>query len=170
MKYPLLVAVLTAGLAFPAGAQTERPSAITAYAARVCRGPDLAGPSNVSCTATPAAPEGYKEPGIAILIAVLVPGGGHLYTGEVGKGLTLLAVGYGGIAAGDVIGISSGNAAPIAVGALAYLGAWIYGIADAGPSANRVNALHGLGSVSSHVSPVAEAGFGGTMNLGLSLH
>jgi len=100
-----------------------------------------------------SAPEpvyGYKDPGTATLIGVLVTGGGQFYSGETGKGAVLLGVGMGGLflaigsatASCNYQNCSSGTGT--AIGLLAYLGSWGYGIMDAGNAARRHNAALGL--------------------------
>ncbi|HEU0302715.1 MAG TPA: hypothetical protein VFR37_24855 [Longimicrobium sp.] len=133
-------------------------------------------------TATPAlaqqAPQpGYKDPGTAMLVGVLVPGGGHMYAGETQKGLMLLGVGLGGLVLGTAMTSSSAgiscdedvisceddtNYLPMAVGYLAWLGSWIYGIVDADDSAHRMNAQRGLARLMSGdvVPMVASSGDG----------
>jgi hypothetical protein len=105
---------------------------------------------------------GYKDPGTSTLLSVLVPGGGQLYSGETGKGAALLGVGLGGLTLGVAMTAGSvgsscsetsfsckddTNYLPMALGYVAYLGSWIYGIIDAGDSARRMNARHGLSGV-----------------------
>lgn len=130
-----------------------------------------------------APPYGYKDPGTSTLISVLVPGGGHLYSGETRKGATLLGVGLGGLVVGVAMTTSSVSAscdsfscsddtnyAPMALGYLAYFGTWIYGIVDAGDSAHRMNARRGFTRLlPESVSPLVEPGSGGGTGLGLSV-
>jgi hypothetical protein len=94
----------------------------------------------------------------ATVLSVLVPGAGHIYTGETGKGLALLGIGVGGFTFGaymwqrnvvddmddcDDIGCaltsSTKHSAWAYAGMLAFVGSWVYGVADAGSSANRMN-------------------------------
>ena len=127
--------LLLLALAVPASAQTPPPA-----------------PTSEAPMARPAVP--YKEKGTATLISVLITGGGHFYTGETGKGLTLLGVGIGAPVAGALISASTcdyvsndvcygGNVAPALIGLGIGVGAWIYGIADAGDSVDRVNQKNG---------------------------
>jgi hypothetical protein len=120
---------------------------------------------------------GYKDPGTAMIVSVLIPGGGQLYTGETGRGLTIMGVGLGGLVLGvaattSSVGISCDddfdceddtNYLPMAAGYLAYFGSWIYGIIDADDSAGRMNTKRGLaravpGNVSPVVAPAARGG------------
>ncbi len=98
---------------------------------------------------------GYKDPGTATLIGVLVTGGGQFYSGETTKGATLLGIGLGSLVVGAAAsGTSCGtyssysscstNTAPLLLGTLAYLGTWVYGIMDAGNAARRHNTSLGL--------------------------
>ena len=80
---------------------------------------------------------GYKSPGTATLISVLIPGGGQIWTGETGRGVMLLLAGPGALIVGCGLLQSSG----LCVGALLVdLAAWGFGIADAASSARRMNA------------------------------
>lgn len=96
-------------------------------------------------------PPGYKDPSTATLFGVLITGGGHFYSGETGKGLALIGIGYGSYIAGAVVtaascnssGSDCDNVAPLLVGAGVALGSWIYGIVDADDAARRTNARNG---------------------------
>lgn len=84
-----------------------------------------------------------KDPGLATVISLFIPGGGHLYAGESRKGATILGVAYGSLIAGAATtSCSFGSGCrtwPIYVGVLGYLGAWAYGVADASNAARRAN-------------------------------
>lgn len=127
---------------------------------------------------------GLKDPGTSVLLSVVVPGGGQLYSGESTRGLTLLGVGLGGLVVGTAATVFSVGAScdadsfscsddtnylPMALGYLAYLGSWIYGIADAGDSAHRMNAKRGLAFRGADVSvqPLVSAGRAGGADVGL---
>lgn len=120
--------------------------------------------------ATP--PAGYKDPGTATLLSVVIPGGGQLYSGDMRKGLTLLAVGVGAPTVALVVATSTPDhsVAPLALASLASLGAWVYGIADASSSAKRMNTKHGLARViPENVAPImVPNGTGGTQ-VGLTM-
>lgn len=133
--------------------------------------------------ATP--PAGYKDPGTATLLSVVIPGGGQLYSGDTRKGLTLLGVGLGGLTLGAAMTFASagvscsetaltceseGSALPAVLGYVAYLGSWVYGIADASSSAKRMNTKHGLARViPENVAPImVPNGTGGTQ-VGLTM-
>jgi hypothetical protein len=97
--------------------------------------------------ARPAAaqnPAGYKDPGIATIASVVIPGGGQMYSGEVKKGAMILGIGFAGLTLGYATTMNSGNGAPALAGYLVYLGSWVYGIMDASDSAARMNAKNGL--------------------------
>ena len=138
--------------------------------------------STPACAQRAAEQPGYKDPGTSTLLSVIVPGGGQIYSGETGKGLALLGVGIGGLTLGVAMTASSVSAscdfdncsddtnyAPMALGYAAYLGSWIYGIIDAGASARRMNAKHGLAHmIPENVSPLVAPSGRGTQ-LGVSV-
>lgn len=106
----------------------------------------------------------YKDPGTATLYAVLAPGVGHLYSGEKRKGLTLMLIGYGGLIGGSLgstltcLRATGCSYTPMILGGVALLGAWGYGIYDAGNAARRTNARNGLtASIRPTVVPVSRA-------------
>ena len=113
-----------------------------------------------------AAQRARKDPGVATLVAVAVPGGGQMYAGEVGKGLGLFfgsaaAVGVGAgfsarekcltLVTPDPFGgrfttreCEGGDWRPLYVGAGLAAVVWLYGVVDAAPAARRFNRRHGL--------------------------
>lgn len=95
--------------------------------------------------ATP--PIGYKDPGTATILSVVIPGGGQIYAGDTRRGLTLLGIGWGGVTVGYTMTIATANAAPALLGYAAYLGSWAYGIMDAEDTARRMNAKRGFAGV-----------------------
>ena len=129
-------------------------------------------------------PVGYKDPGTATLLSVVVPGGGQLYSGETNKGLMLLGGGLGGLILGTAMTTNSISAScdydeftcsddtnylPMAVGYLAFFGTWVYGIIDADDSAQRMNAKRGMAQVlDGTVVPVLAASGDGT-HIGISI-
>lgn len=128
--------------------------------------------------------EQYKDPGTATLLSVVIPGGGQLYSGETGKGAAILGVGLGSLLVGTALyaanpgGVDCNdnldcsahdNVAPLLVGSLVYLGAWVYGISDASGSAKRMNSKHGVARLGpAEVTPLVAPSAHGT-TLGLSL-
>lgn len=120
--------------------------------------------------ATPAAaqhPAGYKDPGIATIVSVLLPGGGQMYAGETTRGAMLLGIGMGGLIVGSAA--STTSTAPILAGSLLYLGTWIYGIMDASDSANRMNAKRGLAIGEVQVQPTVGVQREGGARVGVEL-
>lgn len=106
---------------------------------------------------------GYKSPGTATLISVLVPGGGQIWTGETGRGVMLLLAGPGALIVGCGVLQSPG----LCVGALLVdLAAWGFGIVDAASSARRMNAQH-RNSVG--VAPILVPGSSPRMGLALRM-
>lgn len=117
-----------------------------------------------------APPVGYKDPGTATLLSVVVPGGGQLYAGDTKRGLTLLGVGMGGLALGTAMTVGSAdvdcdddfdceddtNYLPMAAGYLVFLGSWVYGIIDADDSAQRMNTRRGFSVLPEGVTPLVK--------------
>jgi hypothetical protein len=109
-----------------------------------------------------------KDPAIALGFAWLCPGCGHLYSGETTKGALIAAVSLGAITTGIAIQFLRSldlmtnmhecgfddprsdclqpgtNFTPILVGGAIALAGYVYGLIDAGASARRMNAKHGL--------------------------
>ena len=91
--------------------------------------------------------------------SLFIPGSGHLYAGEHGRGIALFstaALGVGLFALslehdegcdGDVCSVRTSNPAGIAAGAAIALAAWAYGVVDSRRAARRHNARHGVGSL-----------------------
>lgn len=91
-------------------------------------------------------PIGYKDPQLATLLGILVPGGGQLYADRVGKGIVLL----GGSAAAIAIAVhgatstcgvqsSCGSSSATTGGVLAAVLLWGYGWATAARDARLHN-------------------------------
>ena len=86
----------------------------------------------------------YKDPGTATLVGVLMPGAGHLYAGETGTGLGVMAVSAGSIGAGYYFSrcpgaVDSCGQTPLYVGIGLHFANWIWSIIDAGDAAQRHN-------------------------------
>jgi hypothetical protein len=129
-------------------------------------------------------PVGYKDPNTATIISVIVPGGGHLYSGETTKGAMILGVGLGGLVLGTALSAESvgvdcnentfeceddTNYLPMAAGYLLYLGSWVYGIVDASDSAGRMNAQRGLSVAGVQVQPAVAVRPQGGARVGVEL-
>ncbi len=112
----------------------------------------------------PTTEAGYKDPSFAQLWSLFVPGGGHIYSGENGAGVALLLTSLGATAAGYAVAAGSVEAECTSTGrglnytvnctdntnwTALYVGvgvsalAWVVGLADARPSAARMNRKHG---------------------------
>ena len=87
-----------------------------------------------------------KNGTVATLLAVVIPGSGHLYAGETGKGLALLA----GTVAAAGIGYSYSKSkcpsstddcdvTPMVAAEAVALGLWVYGVFDAHNATRRTN-------------------------------
>jgi hypothetical protein len=126
-------------------------------------------PAQAQVTPSPLEP---KDPGKATLFSVFAPGSGHLYAGERGTGLFLLAGSGAALVGGLMLSdferdydytCSSGNCidpdaynpnyTPLLVGAGVAGALWLYGVIDAPRAARRTNRDHGL-RASVDVAPV----------------
>ncbi len=74
-----------------------------------------------------------KSPGLAAVLSFFVTGLGHVYNGQIAKGLVLFVLACLFV---FVLG-------PIVVGWLLFVPLWIYAIYDAYRSAERINAERG---------------------------
>ena len=93
----------------------------------------------------------YKDPMIARLFSVILTGGGHIYAGEVRKGLLLMGIGGGATALGLSVTLDQNddchpsdcpgptNFTPLYVGTAVGAAAWIYGIVDADNAVREYN-------------------------------
>ncbi len=70
----------------------------------------------------------HKSPGIAAVLAFLIPGLGHIYCGKIGKGILFL-----------VLAIISGVLIIILIGIPIYIVVWVINIIDAHKTAKRIN-------------------------------
>lgn len=105
-----------------------------------------------SLQVSPAAAAHRKYPALAVTLAI-VPGAGHVYAGDVRRGLTVVgaiavvAMSSAFIAVGDCVGNDSTNSSAescendnvLAAGGLVILGIWGWSIIDAGIAATRTN-------------------------------
>ena len=121
---------------------------------------------------------GYKDPKTATSWGYLLPGAGHLYAGEGGKGLLLMVGSVGALAAGTIMTINSGDEdaevgydydfskgatdwTPSYIGLGVYAVGWIYSVVDAGKAAERTNRKRGLSVLPVRLEPYAAAGVAG---------
>lgn len=100
--------------------------------------------------------QGYRDPGIATLYSVALPGGGQFYSSETGRGLLILGGSSAAVVAGTAlsreasckydgsspygVACDEANHIPLTIGLLASAGIWGFGIWDARKSAERHNA------------------------------
>lgn len=115
-------------------------------------------------SAQQAQSEGYKSPGTATVISVVVPGGGQMYADELGRGLAILGIAWGAPIAGAISGSSTGVLAGVAVS----LASWVYGIVDAPRAVRRYNAGLGTRTASMPVTPFVAQGSAYETRVGLS--
>lgn len=104
-----------------------------------------------------------KKPLLALGLGLVVPGGGHLYAGELKTGFTLLGIGSGGLAVSTIAwshaqkegGVDDYIDAGLysAAGSLVYLGALLYSVIDAPKAARRKNEEHGLSAKGVRIEP-----------------
>ena len=107
-------------------------------------------------------PAGYKDPKAALSWGYLLPGAGHIYAGEAGKGWMLMLGSVGAATAGTIISLNSGDEdaevgydydfskgetdwVPSYIGWGVFAVAWIYSVVDAPKAAERTNQKRGLG-------------------------
>lgn len=126
-------------------------------------------------------PAGFRDPSTSTIISVLVPGGGHFYSGETTKGAIILGTGVAGLVLGTALTTESvgcdedlncdtdASFLPMAAGYLVYLGSWVYGIMDASDSADRMNARRGMAIGSVEVQPTVAVKPEGGTRVGLEL-
>ncbi len=122
---------------------------------------------------------GAKDEGTATILSIVIVGAGQMYAGDTKRGLLMLGGAYGAIIAGAIISTSAscsftdsldctdGSTVPLAIGALAALGIWIYGIVDAAPTTRRMNKARGLAY--GPISPTVLVGRGGQVGLGVKV-
>ncbi len=91
----------------------------------------------------------FRDPEVATGWATYIPGAGHIYAGEPGKGYAMLLSSAGIAVGGFMLQVKqikkgeSGMGAGLASGA-AILGIYLYSVVDAGKAAQRTNAKNGL--------------------------
>ena len=112
--------------------------------------------------------KGYKDPKTAVAWSYLLPGTGHMYAGEKGKGFLVLATSVGSLTAGTIMTLNSGGEevgydydfassgeswTPFYIGSAVYAVGWIYSIVDSGKAAERTNRKRGLSRLGVRVVP-----------------
>lgn len=84
-----------------------------------------------------------KDPGLAIIIGILLPGGGQIYAGDTAKGLTLLGVAYGSLIGGWFLGHALDIPILSLVGWAGYLATTVYGVLQATDDVEAANRRNG---------------------------
>lgn len=141
---------------------------------------DLAVPQEAGAAVAPLRSSRYRDPSAAQTMALIFPGGGHIYSGELVKGSALLGASLIGVVGGLMLsedtrtfscddqllncGYSTDYSYLIGGSAVA-LAVWIYGILDAPRSARRANARM---EPVAHIAPVSMR-LGDRDHLGLSV-
>jgi len=87
-----------------------------------------------------------KNGTVATLLAVVIPGSGHLYAGETGKGLALFAgtvaaagIGYSYSRSKCPSSTDNCDVTPMVAADAVALGLWVYGVFDAHNATRRTN-------------------------------
>ena len=117
-----------------------------------------------------------KDPSMATLYSFFAPGTGHMYAGERGKGVGMLALSVTGVvlaasslscAADSSCESTTGKMTLGAAGMLAFFGSWIYGIMDSDDAVRRYNNRYGLAAAGAR--PIVVPGMDrGRTGIGLS--
>ena len=114
--------------------------------------------------------EARKDPKTAMSWGYLLPGAGHIYAGEAGKGWLLMATSVGALTAGAIITLNSGdedaevgydydfskgqtNWTPSYIGLGVFSIGWLYSVVDAPKAAERTNRKRGLSSLPVRLDP-----------------
>lgn len=134
------------------GLRVSRMTLVLAVALVLCP-PRLA--AQVTADAAPASPQrAHGKSSTAASIIGVIPGAGHIYVGETGRGLAFVGGMFGSLMLGSMLlathcviqaagqeacGESALNAATIP-----FFGVWAWSIVDAGRAARRTNAKRGL--------------------------
>ena len=98
-------------------------------------------PEPVAVRAADSAAAKHRSPLIAGFLGVL-PGVGHVYAGETGRGLTVAGVWFGS----GMVMFSGADRVVTSVAAVVNIATYVFSIADAALAAERFNARHGGGT------------------------
>jgi TM2 domain-containing membrane protein YozV len=93
-----------------------------------------------------------KEPALACVMSILLPGLGQFYNGEAAKGAIMLGASVFGVvlmasAINDELWTSQDSDAKGTFGAMIFLGAWLWSVIDAPISASKINRENGWTSL-----------------------
>lgn len=119
---------------------------------------DLDVPQTEGAAVAPTRSDAFRDPATAQTLSYAIPGGGHLYAGEMATGATLLGGAVAGIGVGYALAersrevvcsiedgcITEINRTPLYVGTALAAGAWLYSVLDAKKAARRANARLGV--------------------------
>lgn len=118
-----------------------------------------------------------KSTGLGTIIAILIPGGGHLYAEETKRGLTILGVSVGGLVGGYALTYSSikstgvmeePNFTYLWLGVAIHFGSWLYGIIDTPKAVDRYNQRSGFSVMDMKLNPYFSHNQEGGFHIGLS--
>ena len=146
----LAVALVAAAPGASQRASAQRPSPV-AVRASLGTASDSAGPAEVlrgrgselvfASVAADSAAAKRRDPLIAGFLGVL-PGVGHVYAGETGRGLAVAGVWLGS----GLVMFGGADRAVTSVAAVVNIATYVFSIADAALAAERFNARHGGGT------------------------
>lgn len=168
LKKTLFAAALVSAFAAPVQAQesimfayagSSEPAAFAAEAPRLFLAPPVA----------------EKDGGIATILSVIFPGAGQMYAGDTMRGIKILGGAWGAPVVGTIGGTAlcaAGEAGCIGGVALLLggwgvgLGSWVYGIIDAAPTTERMNAAN---RTAVHVAPTVVPTMSGATGIGVQV-
>jgi TM2 domain-containing membrane protein YozV len=85
-----------------------------------------------------------KDPGLAIIIGILLPGGAQIYAGDNPKGLMILGVAYGSLIGGWFLSHALDVPLLAVLGSAGYIAATVYGVLQATDDVEAANRRNGF--------------------------